>query len=378
MRLYLHIYPYIYECLLISYDNLNIFFCWQISFIMIINFLIIIISSFLILSFNCELYNQSWDNNNNNNTIDYYLLWLTWQLRYNQYYQKTNELKNFYYWQLNVQKILLHNLYYDLGIKTYRKSINQYTAINWNEFYNQKIKKNNQYFKNIKKMNKLRNNNNNNDNNNNLPDYVDWRNNDTVTPVKTQEDCASSWAIASIEALEGQVKIKTGTLTPLSSQQLVDCAGDHECVENPVSVAFDFIKQNGVESQQDYPFTGKVGNCTYDSSKKVTTISSYIQVDDNEKELQKAVYNIGPIAVRIAMTQEFLTYGSGVLLIDDCQNEEPFESVLVVGYGIENDIPYWLVKFNLGEEFGDHGYIKLARNYKNMCHIANFAYYPVI
>ncbi|VDO92700.1 unnamed protein product, partial [Schistosoma margrebowiei] len=121
-----------------------------------------------------------------------------------------------------------------------------------------------------------------------------------------------------------------------------------------------------------------VGNCTYSSSKSVTTLSSYIQVDDNEEELQKAVYDIGPIAVRITMTQEFLTYGSGVLLIDDCQNEEPFESVLIVGYGIENGIPYWLLKFSLGEEFGDHGYMKLARNHNNMCHIASFAYYPVI
>ncbi|VDO90451.1 unnamed protein product, partial [Schistosoma mattheei] len=72
------------------------------------------------------------------------------------------------------------------------------------------------------------------------------------------KDCASSWAIASVEALEGQLKRKTGILTPLSSQQLVDCTGDRECVENPVSVAFDYIKEYGVESQEDYPFTGKM------------------------------------------------------------------------------------------------------------------------
>ncbi|CAH8492762.1 hypothetical protein MS3_00002474 [Schistosoma haematobium] len=349
---------------------------------------LLIISLLFCLCFNCELHNQSLHNNNNNNnndSIDYHLLWTIWKLRYHQYYRnQIDEINSFALWKININQILLHNLYYDLQLKTYRKSINQYTAINWNDFYQNKKNKLNLLHHQKNRLllllvkEKYRSFNRTNNNHNNLPDMIDWRDNDTVTPVKTQEDCASSWAIASVEALEGQVKRKTGILTPLSSQQLVDCTGDHECVEYPVSVAFDFIKEYGVESQEDYPFTGKVGNCTYSSSKSVTTLSSYIQVDDNEEELQKAVYNIGPIAVRITMTQEFLTYGSGVLLIDDCQNEEPFESVLLVGYGIENGIPYWLVKFSLGEEFGDHGYMKLARNHNNMCHIASFAYYPVI
>ncbi|CAH8484957.1 unnamed protein product [Schistosoma mattheei] len=343
---------------------------------------LLIISLLFCLCFNCELHNQSL--HHHHNSIDYHLLWTIWKLRYHQYYRnQIDEINSFTLWKINIDQILLHNLYYDLQLKTYRKSINQYTAINWNDFYQNKKKKLNLLHHQKNRLlllvkEKYRSINRTNNNHNDLPDMIDWRDNDTVTPVKTQKDCASSWAIASVEALEGQLKRKTGILTPLSSQQLVDCTGDRECVENPVSVAFDYIKEYGVESQEDYPFTGKVGNCTYSSSKSVTTLSSYIQVDDNEEELQKAVYNIGPIAVRITMTQEFLTYGSGVLLIDDCQNEEPFESVLLVGYGIENEIPYWLVKFSLGEEFGDHGYMKLARNHKNMCHIASFAYYPVI
>ncbi|CAH8486359.1 unnamed protein product [Schistosoma intercalatum] len=353
---------------------------------MMINLLIVsFFFFFFFLCFNCELHNQSLHNNNNNNnnnnntdSIGYHLLWTIWKLRYHQYYRnQIDEINSFTLWKINIDQILLHNLYYDLQLKTYRKSINQYTAINWNDFYENKKKKLNLLHHQKNRLlillvkEKYRSFNRTNNNHNDLPDMID-------SVIKSQENCASSWAIASVEALEGQVKRKTGILTPLSSQQLVDCTREHECVENPVSVAFDYIKEYGVESQEDYPFTGKVGNCKYSSSKSVTTLSSYIQVDDNEEELQKAVYNIGPIAVRITMIQEFLTYGSGVLLIDDCQNEEPFESVLLVGYGIENEIPYWLVKFSLGEEFGDHGYMKLARNHKNMCHIASFAYYPVI
>ncbi|KAK4473420.1 hypothetical protein MN116_002589 [Schistosoma mekongi] len=287
-----------------------------------------------------------------------------------------DDLIHFNYWQLNVQQILLHNLQYDLGIKTYRKSINQYTIINWNEYkqrFHHQIIQNKHIVLNddvIRRNNVI---------DEKLPLYLDWRDNDTVTTVKTQGDCASSWAFAAVEALEGQIKLKTNKLIPLSAQQLIDCTGDHECVENPLPVGFDYIQHKGVESEDDYQFVGNVGNCTYNSSKVIATASSYLQVlPVSEDELQKALYTHGPIAVTIVMTQEFLTYESGVLIPTDCQDKEAFESVLLVGYGIENETPYWLIKFSLGEEFGDHGYMKLARNNSNMCHIASYAYYPVI
>ncbi|KAH8849049.1 Cathepsin S [Schistosoma japonicum] len=343
---------------------------------MVTNHIIIsIIFITFILSIHCQL--------NNNNTIQYDL-WIKWKLKYKQNYNENiDDLIQFNYWQLNVQQILLHNLQYDLGIKTYRKSINQYTAINWNEYkkrlHHQTIQLNSLIQnKNVVKTaddviritNVI---------DEELPLHFDWRDNDTVTTVKTQDNCGSSWAFAAVEALEGQLKLKTNKLIPLSAQQLIDCTGDHECVENPLPVGFDYIKHNGVESEDDYKFVGNVENCTYNASKVVITASSYSQVlPISEDELQKALYTYGPIAVTIAMTQEFLDYESGVLIPTDCQDKEAFESVLLVGYGIEDEIPYWLIKFSLGTEFGDQGYIKLARNHSNMCHIASYAYYPVI
>lgn len=215
------------------------------------------------------------------------------------------------------------------------------------------------------------------------PDSVDWREKGRVTSVKDQGSCGSCWAFSAVGALEGLLAKTTGKLVDLSPQNLMDCSGkygNHGCNGGYIHKAFQYVIDNrGIDSEAAYPYRAATQQCRYNAAHRVANCSGYSLLPrGDEGAMKEALATIGPLSVAIdASHRKFHFYKSGVYDNPDCAKKTN-HGVLAVGYGAQNGDDYWLVKNSWGASFGERGYIRMSRNKKNQCGIAQHISYPTM
>ncbi|XP_062453554.1 cathepsin S [Rhea pennata] len=302
--------------------------------------------------------------------------WQLWKKTHGKEYRhQKEEGKRRVTWESNLRLVTLHNLEHSLGLRSYQLGMNHLADMTSEEvaalLTGLKVPHEQNRISTYRPSGIK------------VPDAVDWREKGCVTAVKNQGACGACWAFSAVGALEAQVKLKTGKLVSLSAQNLVDCSvmyGNKGCSGGFMTRAFQYIIDNqGIDSDDSYPYTAENGTCQYNVSTRAATCSKYVELPyGNEAALKDAVANIGPVSVAIDATQPtFFLYRSGVY-DDPLCTQEVNHAVVVIGYGTLDGKDYWLVKNSWGVRFGEDGYIRMSRNHANHCGIASYGSYPLI
>ena len=196
------------------------------------------------------------------------------------------------------------------------------------------------------------------------PDAFDWRDKGAVGPVGDQEAYTSSTVFVTLDNLQSLYYLKKGNFVTLSQQMIIDC-----CVYGTqiIDLIFDWIKQHGIESDSDYPYIGKKGECKENPSKYIDMIvTGYKKLNypADEEEMKEFLYETSPLIVGLNGTP-LQTYSGGIIdkTSSECPSSELNHVGILVGYGHDDASgkDYWIVKNSWGEKWGENGYFRIKR-----------------
>jgi len=205
-----------------------------------------------------------------------------------------------------------------------------------------------------------------------LASDIDWVAKGAVTAVKNQGSCGSCWAFSATGNIEGQWKLAGHDLVSVSEQQLVACdhMGDHGCQGGLPENAFKYVKANGLETEQQYPYTSGIipfaGACKASGSPTVR-IDDQTTVQHDEGQMLTFLQQKGPISIGVDASH-FQSYNSGIMTT--CNAGQLDHGVLIVGYGTQGSQKYWKIKNSWAKSWGESGYIRVAYN-KNCAGLKN-------
>jgi cathepsin L len=226
------------------------------------------------------------------------------------------------------------------------------------------------------------------------PPSWDWRDHGVVVgPIKNQGQCGSCWAFSAIGALESQIRMKTNNSVSLSEQDMVDCVKNVKSPDKSMSCCdgcgggemysvYQYLKNTMDSSETQYPYFGSDQKCKSFQSSVKQKLKSYVSLPKGDEELMvKVLHSIGPLSIGVNANSDWQQYTKGVYDPTEEQCESSIASqdhgVILVGYGTEKDIDYWVVRNSWGKEWGEDGYIRISRG-KNACGISNSVIYPVL
>lgn len=235
-----------------------------------------------------------------------------------------------------------------------------------------------------------------------LPETFDareqWPDCPTIQEVRDQGSCGSCWAFGAVEAMSDRVCIHSGGKTHFrfSADDLVSCCHTcgFGCNGGFPGAAWSYWVRKGLVSGGPYgsnqgcrpyeispcehhvngtrpPCSGEEGktpkcdqkcqasyNVDYKTDKHFGAKSYSISRD--EKKIRQEIYTNGPVEGAFTVYEDLINYKEGVYQ-HVSGKVLGGHAIRILGWGVENDTPYWLIANSWNTDWGNNGFFKILR-----------------
>lgn len=237
---------------------------------------------------------------------------------------------------------------------------------------------------------------------NDLPENFDsrknWPNCPTIGEIRDQGSCGSCWAFGAVEAMSDRVCIHSkGKLNfHFSADDLVSCCHTcgFGCNGGFPGAAWSYWKRKGIVSGGTYgsnqgcrPYEiapcehhvngtrppcdgehGKTPRCQHQcqgtykvkyNEDKHYGKSSY-SITKNVEQIQYEIQTNGPVEGAFTVFEDLILYKKGVYQHVHGKALGG-HAIRIIGWGVENNTPYWLIANSWNTDWGDNGTFKILR-----------------
>lgn len=208
-----------------------------------------------------------------------------------------------------------------------------------------------------------------------------------VHSIQDEGECLASWAFAASSSMSDRYCIATNNSfnATLSAQYLVSCATDQGGCKNHnlVTKLYDFLKNHGLPTEECVPYRShnktegvcQANTCTNTTHKapfeaKKCNRTNYIV---GSEAIKHELYYSGPLYCTFDRYSDFDNYKSGIyykVATDGNVRVEMHRAAKLIGWGVENDIHFWMLTNSWGDKWGENGNFRVRAGEVNVCEIA--------
>jgi len=202
----------------------------------------------------------------------------------------------------------------------------------------------------------------------NVPEEYDARKDKpgSVYAVRDQGSCGSCWAFGASGAMAGRLTYKGCPKGQMSAQDLTSCdTTNYGCNGGSGPTVTAWIARNGITTDACIPYvsgSGRVPACprTCTNGSEIIRYKYSQAITYTMANIQDSLMADGPVYFRFNVYDDFMSYRSGIYQ-HKSGGLRGGHAVLLIGWGIEGGVKFWILQNSWGGAWGEQGYFRMIR-----------------